>query len=158
MNVDLERFNKTNAKELIELHEAIAKYKANAQFRQENEFCVSFLYIGTTMLMPYDSDNQPLSVQDYQKLKIFDILLQSKLSKTTYDFFSMHFDIELQLGSLYQLHAQIAKLSHVLEYSYNCCMNNCCCFVGPFINLETCVYCGHQHLKSNGTLYKIFQY
>ena len=47
MNADLEGFNETNPKDLIELHEAIAKYKANAQFRQENEFCVSFLYIGT---------------------------------------------------------------------------------------------------------------
>ncbi len=76
----------------------------------------------------------------------------------TYDLFSTHFDTKLQLGSLYLLHAQIAKLSHVLEYSYDCCVNDCCCFVGRFFDLETCVYCGHQHLKSNGTPYQTFQY
>ncbi len=52
MNIELEGFNEINPKELEELHEAIAKYKANAQFRQENEFCALFLFICTTTLMP----------------------------------------------------------------------------------------------------------
>jgi len=47
MNIELEGFNEINPKELEELHEAIAKYEANAQFRQENEFCSLFLFICT---------------------------------------------------------------------------------------------------------------
>ena len=87
-SVDLEGFNGIGPEELEELYEAVAKYKADVQFRQQNEYCALFLFIGTTILIPYDPDNQPLSVQDYQKLKMFDILIQSKLSNATYNLFS----------------------------------------------------------------------
>ncbi len=96
-------------------------------------------------------DNQPLSDVDYQQIKMFNVLICSNLSGKTYNLIWACFSQELQMNSLYQVHLQIAKLSHVIEHTYDCCVNSsCCCFIACFASLNACPYCKEPHYKSDG--------
>src|SRR5260370_25820697 len=104
-------------------------------------------------------DHEPLSISDYQHIKMFDVLIHSDLSGKTYNLIQTRFNQELQMKSLYRVHSQIAKLSHVIENSYDCCTNSCCCFVTHFASLDACPYCKQPHFKSDGqTLLRTFHY
>jgi len=81
---------------------------------------------------------------------MFDVLIHSNLSGKTYNLIQTHFNQELQMKSLYQVHSQISKLSHVIENSYNCCTNSCCCFVTCFALLDACPYFKQPCFKSDG--------
>src|SRR5258708_11420060 len=95
-------------------------------------------------------DNQLLSDVNYQQIKMFNVLIHSDLSGKTYNLIQACFSQELQMNSLYQVHSQIAKLSHVIEHTYNCCVNSCCCFVAHFASLNACPYCKEPCYKSDG--------
>src|SRR5258705_3235315 len=78
-------------------------------------------------------ENLPLNDEDTKNLKLFDIILQSNMSMSTYSLLKKHFMPELLMLSIFILQARISKLSHVTEVSYDCCLNMCCCFTGPML-------------------------
>src|SRR5258708_1918483 len=71
-------------------------------------------------------ENLPLNDEDMKNLKLFDIILQSNMSMSTYNLLKKHFMPELSMSSIFILQARILKLSHVTEVSYNCCLNMWC--------------------------------
>src|SRR5271156_5615078 len=81
-------------------------------------------------------DHEPLTVNDYQNIKMFDVLICSDLSARTYNLICQRFTQELKLHSLYQVHSWIARLSHVPEHCYDCCSNTCCCYIGSLTDLN----------------------
>ncbi len=95
-------------------------------------------------------DNQLLSDVNYQQIKMFDVLICSDLSGKTYNLIQGCFSQELQMNSLYRVHLQIAKLSHVVEHTYDCCLNSCCCFIACFASLNACPYCKEPRYKLDG--------
>ncbi|KAJ7676134.1 hypothetical protein B0H17DRAFT_1140111 [Mycena rosella] len=69
------------------------------------------------------------------------------------------------LPSLYQLQSEIAFLLGVNPVKCDCCKRSCCCFAGPYAELEECPYCeepwfnsaailGPSHPPSQSTLLK----
>src|SRR5258708_28646098 len=80
-------------------------------------------------------ENLPLNDEDTKNLKLFDIILQSNMSTSTYNLLKKHFMPELLMSSIFILQARILKLSHVTEVSYNCCLNMCCCFTRTYAAL-----------------------
>ena len=130
--------------------EAIDAYKADAELRHHNEFCMFPFYHLVSANPMCHIDNQPLSDVDYQQIKMFDVLIHSDLSGKTYNLIWACFSQELQMNSLYWVHLQIAKLSHVVEHTYNCCVNSCCCFIAHFASLNACPYCKEPCFKSDG--------
>jgi hypothetical protein len=89
---------------------------------------------------------------------MFDVLIRSNISNSTYDIIRSRFE-ELQLKSLYQLHSHMSKLSHVVEHSYDCCINSCCCFSSELSNLDTCPYCGQPRFRPNSRIpFNTFHY
>ncbi|KAF8332235.1 uncharacterized protein EI90DRAFT_2918913, partial [Cantharellus anzutake] len=95
-----------------------------------------------------------LSDLDYKNLKMFDVLIHSNISSSTYNIIQSHFE-ELQLKSLYQLHLNMSRLSlsltlsHIIEYSYDCCINSCCCFSSELPNLHACPHCSQPRFRPN---------
>src|SRR5258708_27031704 len=86
--------------------------------------------------LTYDR-NLPLNDEDTKNLKLFDIILQSNMSTSTYNLLKKHFMPELLVLSIFILQARISKLSHV-TVSYDCCLNMCCCFTGTYVALNSC--------------------
>src|SRR5258705_540292 len=103
-------------------------------------------------------ENLPLNDEDTKNLKLFDIILQSNMSTSTYNLLKKHFMPELLMSSIFILQARILKLSHVTEVSYNCCLNTCCCFTRTYAALNSCPFCKHAQYNSEGHLYKKYKY
>ena len=61
---------------LEEWMEAIDAYKADAELRHHNEFCMFPFYHLVSANPMCHIDNQPLSDVDYQQIKMFDVLIQ----------------------------------------------------------------------------------
>src|SRR5258708_21289092 len=85
-------------------------------------------------------ENLPLNDEDMKNLKLFDIILQSNMSMSTYNLLKKHFMTELLMSSIFMLQARISKLSHVTEVSYDCCVNTCCCFTRTYTGLDSCPF------------------
>ena len=103
-------------------------------------------------------ENLPLSDEDRKNLKLFDIILRSNISTSTYNLLKKHFIPELSMSSIFILQARISKLSHVTEVSYDCCPNTCCCFTGTYAALDSCPFCKHARYNSEGHSYKKYKY
>src|SRR5258706_12633248 len=58
-------------------------------------------------------ENLPLNDEDMKNLKLFDIILRSNMSMSTYNLLKKHFMPELSMSSIFILQARILKLSHV---------------------------------------------
>src|SRR5260221_1850368 len=103
-------------------------------------------------------ENLPLNDEDTKNLKLFDIILQSNMSMSTYNLLKKHFMPELLMLSIFILQARILKLSHVTEVSYDCCLNTCCCFTRTYTVLNSCPFCKHTWYNSEGHSYKKYKY
>src|SRR5258706_8817834 len=103
-------------------------------------------------------ENLPLNDEDMKNLRLFDIILQSNMSMSTYNLLKKHFIPELSMLSIFILQARISKLSHVTEVSYDCCLNICCCFTGTYAGLNSCPFCKHTQYNSEGHSYKKYKY
>ncbi|KAJ7325782.1 hypothetical protein DFH08DRAFT_622594, partial [Mycena albidolilacea] len=62
------------------------------------------------------------------------------------------------LPSLYELQTQIAFLSGVKAVKYDCCKKSCCCFVGPYTDLDKCPHCEQPRYDSRGRPRATFDY
>ncbi|KAJ7211462.1 hypothetical protein C8J57DRAFT_985051, partial [Mycena rebaudengoi] len=62
------------------------------------------------------------------------------------------------LPSLYELQSQIAFLSGIKPTKYDCCTQSCCCFVGPYTDLDKCPYCDQPRFDSRGRPRATFDY
>src|SRR5260221_5836014 len=102
-------------------------------------------------------ENLPLNDEDTKNLKLFDIILQSNMSTSTYNLLKKHFMPELSMLSIFILQARILKLSHV-TVSYDCCLTTCCCFTGTYAALDSCPFCKHAQYNSEGHSYKKYKY
>ena len=102
-------------------------------------------------------ESLPLNDGDMKNLKLFDIILQSNMSMSTYNLLKKHFMPELLMLSIFMLQARILKLSHV-TVSYDCCANACCCFTRTYAGLNSCPFCKHTQYNSEGHLYKKYRY
>src|SRR5258708_28186966 len=97
-------------------------------------------------------ENLPLNDEDTKNLKLFDIILQSNMSTSTYNLLKKHFMPELSMLSIFILQARISKLSHVTvtEVSYDCCLNTCSCFTGTYAALDSCPFSKHAQYNLEG--------
>src|SRR5258706_8975034 len=102
-------------------------------------------------------ENLPLNDEDMKNLRLFDIILQSNMSMSTYNLLKKHFIPELSMLSIFILQARMLKLSHVTEVSYDCCLNTCCCLTRTYAGLNSCPFCKHTWSDSEGHLYTKIQ-
>lgn len=54
--------------------------------------------------------------------------------------------------------ARAAFLAAFKPVVYHCCINSCCCYVGPHADLETCPYCGEACFDTDKKPRKKFTY
>jgi len=60
--------------------------------------------------------------------------------------------------SLAHAHARVSALSGVEPTLFDCCVNSCCCYVGPYINDQHCTFCNKPRLDSRGRPRSQFTY
>ncbi|KAK7006936.1 hypothetical protein R3P38DRAFT_3600921, partial [Favolaschia claudopus] len=62
------------------------------------------------------------------------------------------------LPSLAHLQSEIAFLFGVTPVRYHCCTSSCCCFVGPYADLDNCPYCDEARYDAQGRPRATFDY
>ena len=61
-------------------------------------------------------------------------------------------------GTIFKVCKAIERLAGFKAERYDCCVESCACFVGPFETLTTCPYCGSDRFRRDGKPQKQFQY
>ncbi|KAJ7195545.1 hypothetical protein GGX14DRAFT_297424, partial [Mycena pura] len=62
------------------------------------------------------------------------------------------------LPTLAQLQSRIAFISGMKPVKYDCCKDSCCCFLGPYADLDACPYCKTPRYDSHGRPLGVFEY
>ena len=69
-----------------------------------------------------------------------------------------HTFTELNLKSFKVTRTRAQFLASFKPVLYDCCINSCCCFVGPRKNEQECFHCNESHFNAQGKPHKRFTY
>ncbi|KAH9833141.1 uncharacterized protein C8Q71DRAFT_682898, partial [Rhodofomes roseus] len=98
-----------------------------------------------------------LSESDKATLRVFALKTDERLTQRTLKKLPYAFPGS-SMPSTDRLRSRVTFLSGVTPVKYDCCINSCCCFVGPHAGLDACPYCNKQRRSSNGKPQKQFLY
>ena len=98
-----------------------------------------------------------ISDEDLSTLCAFALKVKSCMPTRTYSMLAHAFPKEPP-PSLAHAHARVLALSGVEPSLFNCCINLCCCYIGPYINDQHCFFCNEPRFDSQGRPHSQFTY
>lgn len=98
-----------------------------------------------------------LSESDRALLRSFSFRLKSGITREAFKMLPYAFD-GIDPEEPDEVDSRVAFLSAFDPRLYHCCPNSCCCFVGPYADLDTCPHCETPRYTSTGRPRKIFTY
>ncbi|OBZ68331.1 hypothetical protein A0H81_11890 [Grifola frondosa] len=93
--------------------------------------------------------DEKLDEYDKSTLRAFALKVDSRMSTKTFAKLPYAFPHE-HIDTLDSVKSRVAFLSGLKPTYYDCCINSCCCFVGPHANLNQCPYCKSDRWGPNG--------
>ncbi|KZT72991.1 hypothetical protein DAEQUDRAFT_684524, partial [Daedalea quercina L-15889] len=109
----------------------------------------------------FEAENRPtyesLSEPDKATLRLFALKTDEHLTRKTLNKLPYAFPGS-SVPSTDRMRTHIAFLSGIKPVKYDCCINSCCCFVGPHAELDTCPYCREARRNSSGKARRQFSY
>ncbi|KIJ60586.1 hypothetical protein HYDPIDRAFT_63201, partial [Hydnomerulius pinastri MD-312] len=90
-----------------------------------------------------------LSDEDLAILRAFALKVQSHMTMKTYEMLPFAFPTAPP-PSWKSTQTRAATLSGVEPVLYDCCVNSCCCYVGPNADYDHCPYCNEPRLDARG--------
>lgn len=100
-----------------------------------------------------------LSTDDMNSIRAHNFKVDIDLGGRSYRKLSRAFPQLNDLPTAKLLQARISFLSGIKPINYDCCINSCCCFTGPYEDrLLACPYCGELRHESDGRPRNIFRY
>ncbi|KAG2749174.1 hypothetical protein P692DRAFT_20667152, partial [Suillus brevipes Sb2] len=100
---------------------------------------------------------EDLSIDDKDILRAFAYKIKSHLTEANFNMLQFAFP-SANVPSLKKAKSRVAFLSGLEPQYHDCCVNSCCCFVGPNEDLEVCPHCSAPRYQSNGRPHKQFTY
>ncbi|RDX50223.1 hypothetical protein OH76DRAFT_1316031, partial [Lentinus brumalis] len=100
---------------------------------------------------------EDLTERDMEYLRPFALKVSTHMSDKTFAQCAYAFP-QAKLSSWKAIQARIAQMSGYKPEVYDCCVNSCCCFVGPHADAETCPYCPERRRDARGRARKHFIY
>ncbi|KAI5898158.1 uncharacterized protein SCHCODRAFT_02596771 [Schizophyllum commune H4-8] len=99
-----------------------------------------------------------LDAYDRAICRAFSFKLQSQTSDRAFAQIPYAFPQQPELPSLHEIRRRVSMLAEFQPQTYDCCVNSCCCYVGPHAHLQSCPYCDEPRYRSNGKPRKRFTY
>ncbi|KAJ7159369.1 hypothetical protein C8R43DRAFT_827548, partial [Mycena crocata] len=99
-----------------------------------------------------------LSDQEMNAIRAHNFKVNIDLGSRAYAKMKRAFPQLHNLPSLTQLQSQITFISGIKPILYDCCKGSCCCFVGPYAELDKCPYCEEPRYDSHGRARATFHY
>jgi hypothetical protein len=90
-------------------------------------------------------------------IRAFAFKVKHNLSEEVFDELPVAFP-SVDLPSLHQVKSRVAFLSGFNATAYDCCLNSCVCYTGPYKDLQKCPKCDEPRFKANGRPRQRFQY
>ncbi|KAI1784307.1 hypothetical protein LXA43DRAFT_858654, partial [Ganoderma leucocontextum] len=90
-----------------------------------------------------------LSEEDLEFLRPFALKVDTHMSGETFKKLGPTFP-QAHLSSWKRIQARVTQLSGFQPEQYDCCVNSCCCFVGPHAERDTCPYCAETRRDAKG--------
>ncbi|KAL1750254.1 hypothetical protein FB107DRAFT_224204, partial [Schizophyllum commune] len=101
---------------------------------------------------------QSLDAYDRAICRAFAYKLKTHTSDRAFAKIPYAFPQEHELPSLHNIRQRISSLAEFQPQIYDCCLNSCCCYVGPHKDLTACPYCNEDRFQKNGKPRKRFTY
>lgn len=109
----------------------------------------SLIYLGVTEEIP---------IYTWDAIKVFKLQMEVNLGANAYQKIRATLSDNVNLPSLGTLHREMYDLCGLNPTLYDCCISSCMCYVGPYADLQSCIYCHHPRLKPDGHPYNQFHY
>ena len=100
---------------------------------------------------------EDLTEADLEFLRPFALKIDSDVSGATFKKFTKAFP-KANVSTWQNIHKRVTQLSGFQPELYDCCVNSCCCFVGPHSEHDTCPYCTEPRRDPKGRPRKSFVY
>ncbi|KAG2143023.1 hypothetical protein DEU56DRAFT_733454, partial [Suillus clintonianus] len=100
---------------------------------------------------------EDLSINDKDILRAVAYKIKSHTTEANFNMLQFAFP-SANVPSLKKAKSRVAFLSGLEPRHRDCCVNSCCCFVGPNEDLEVCPHCSAPRYQSNGQPQKQFSY
>ncbi|KAF8152495.1 hypothetical protein B0H34DRAFT_663455, partial [Crassisporium funariophilum] len=100
---------------------------------------------------------EELSEEDFEFLRAFALKTDEHLTNKTFNKLQYAFP-KANINTWKNTKARIKFLSALCPMPYDCCINSCCCYVGPHADATTCAFCSKPQLDSQGQPRKRFIY
>ena len=91
-----------------------------------------------------------LSESDLAICRAFAYKVRTHTTDEGFDKLPLAFPNITALPSLDKMRSGVTFLSGFQPEHYDCCINACCCFVGPHANLSKCPYCQQARYRPDG--------
>ncbi|EJF66330.1 hypothetical protein DICSQDRAFT_32716, partial [Dichomitus squalens LYAD-421 SS1] len=98
-----------------------------------------------------------LTEEDLECLRPFALKVDTHMPGKTFEKLAYTFP-HARLSSWKAIQSRVAQLSGFEPELYHCCVNSCCCFVGPHSDRETCPYCAEARFDAKHCPRKLFVY
>ncbi|KAL1712195.1 hypothetical protein EV715DRAFT_214129, partial [Schizophyllum commune] len=82
-----------------------------------------------------------MSADDMENIRAFNYKVEADLSAQNYTKLRRAFPSLKDLLTHNRLQTRMAFLSGLSPSRFDCCVNSCCCFTGPYATLEKCPFC-----------------
>ena len=98
-----------------------------------------------------------LSEDDLDTVRAFALKVKDHLSDKTYERFPYAFPRH-SLPSARQSRRRMEQLAGFKTVLYDCCINSCLCYTGPYNDLDQCLYCQEPRHNADGKPRQTFKY
>ncbi|KAJ7236802.1 hypothetical protein C8J57DRAFT_1000071, partial [Mycena rebaudengoi] len=98
-----------------------------------------------------------LSEEDLAILRAFALKTDEHLTNATFEKLAYAFP-SANIATWKVTKSRVEFLAAFRPVSYDCCLNSCCCYVGPHADDQTCPYCKEPRFKADGKARKTFTY
>ena len=103
------------------------------------------------------SDEKSLGESDLGLLRTYTLKVEDHLSDHTFSLLAKVFP-NASHDTLKMTKKRVRSLAGFGPVRYNCCINSCVCFVGPYEDLTECPNCKEARYSTDGKLCKHFDY
>jgi hypothetical protein len=110
------------------------------------------------LLTADDAAGTELSEGDRAVLRAVAYKLKHRLTSAAFDDLPfLHPDKDLPHTQWKAAQTRLTRVSGLVPVIYDCCINSCCCFTGPWKTRDACPYCGEDRFR-NGRARHHFSY
>ena len=116
------------------------------------------LYVVNSNVDLFNVGDKVLSNEDRNDIHAFNLLVNSGMSRGSYNYMRFTFRNQLSVASQYVIFRKAAILAGVKPVLYDCCPQSCIAYTTKYIHHQSCPFCEEPRFKPDGKPCRQFTY